>query len=404
MRIATIVTDGVTAALRMTLPGTLALLALTCACDLRGNPAPFRTADGLFDSSREDTLGLSRPRGVQTVSIFRAHDSADKYSHGVVLMPFKGSLYAQWQSSGRDEDAPDTWVAYSTSRDGISWSEPRVLAAARKDGFVTSGGWWTDGDTLVAFVSFWPDPEISHKSGFTSYIISADGERWSEPARLLNDREQPIQGIIEQDPHRLPGGRIITAFHEQPGLQLAPYFTDDPLGISGWIRGAMQKLPFSGASSRELEPSWFLRADGSVVMVMRDQAGSFRKLASVSRDRGENWTKPVLTDMPDSRSKQSAGNLPDGSAFLVGSPTGNKNRYPLVITLSRDGRLFDRAWLIRGGNDLPAMRFEGRFKRPGFSYPKSIVWNESLYVSYATNKEDVDVTRVPLDSLQHAIE
>ena len=32
-------------------------------------------------------------------------------------------------------------------------------------------------------------------------------------------------------------------------------------------------------------------------------------------------------------------------------------------------------------------------------YPKSIVWNGFLYVAYATNKEDVELTRVPLSSL-----
>jgi hypothetical protein len=34
-----------------------------------------------------------------------------------VLFPFKGRLYAQWQASARDEDAPDTHVLYSVSDD-----------------------------------------------------------------------------------------------------------------------------------------------------------------------------------------------------------------------------------------------------------------------------------------------
>jgi hypothetical protein len=135
-------------------------------------------------------------------------------------------------------------------------------------------------------------------------------------------------------------------------------------------------------------------------MVMRDQASSFRKLASVSLDGGVSWSKPQLTNIPDSRSKQSAGNLPNGTAYLVGNPSGNRLRYPLALLLSRDGWVFDRAYLLRAGDeDLPPVRSAGRYKRKGFSYPKSVAWNGYLYVIYATNKEDIETTRVPLNSL-----
>ena len=104
-------------------------------------------------------------------------------------------------------------------------------------------------------------------------------------------------------------GRIVTAFHTRPGLIVAPFFTDDPLGISGWVRGRMDNLPLTGPDagkfSREIEPSLFLRGR-CAVMVFRDHAESFRQLASESCDRGESWSRPALTNMPDSRAKQSA--------------------------------------------------------------------------------------------------
>jgi hypothetical protein len=77
----------------------------------------------------------------------------------------------------------------------------------------------------------------------------------------------------------------------------------------GWIRGRIPKLPYDDpAVSRELEPSWFRRPDGSLVMVFRDQA-------------------------------------------------------------------------------------------PGYSYPKSVLWGDHLYVAYAANKEDIELTRLPLRPL-----
>jgi hypothetical protein len=101
----------------------------------------------------------------------------------------------------------------------------------------------------------------------------------------------------------------------------------------------------------------------------------------------------------EKRAKQSAGNLPDGRAFLVNTPRGDRTRIPLAVTLSADGRVFDRAFLLRGESDLQPRRYEGLYKRPGYHYPKSLIWNHHLYVAYATNKEDVEITRVPLAAL-----
>lgn len=378
--------------------------ALTCvlsvsgACAAGGESPLYAVAPGLLDQGQPD-LGLRAAANTQTVSIFTPGADTNHFSNGVVLLPFKGRLYAQWQSSPKDEDSQDTWVAYSASDDGLHWSKPTVLAPAGKAPRMhSSGGWWTDGATLVAFINVWPTGFQSGEGGFTEYLLSRDGRRWSSPRRVKRHDGKPVRGVIEQDPHLLSGGRLVTAFHTQPGIIVAPFYTDDPLGRSGWRRGRMQNLPGEAGVSRELEPSLFVRGT-CAVMVFRDQTSSFRQLAAESCDAGETWTTPVLTGMPDSRAKQSAGNLPDGSAFLVNAPRAGKLRVPLAITLSRDGRLFDRSYLLRGSADLQPLRFEGQYKRPGYHYPKSVIWNDHLYVGYATNKEDVELTRVPLSSL-----
>jgi len=357
---------------------------------------PFSVAGGLFDQDRPDTLGLEPATGTETFTVFSPGPRTDHFSNGVVLIPFKGRLYAQWQSSPRDEDSPDTWVAYAWSDDGEHWSAPAVLAPAA-DGVAmhSSGGWWTDGETLVAYVNVWPAGFQSGRGGHADYRLSSDGRMWSQPRRVTGNKGHPVDGIIEQDPHRLPGGRVVAAFHLSPGLVVSPYFTDDPKALTGWTRGRMENLPADGPTGRELEPSLFLRGE-CAIMVFRDQSSSFRQLASQSCDNGETWTRPLVTSMPDSRSKQGAGNLPDGTAYLVNVPATRSLRLPLAITLSDDGRHFDRAFLLRGGRELQALRFAGRHKRPGYHYPKSVVWNGFLYVGYATNKEDVQVTRVPV--------
>lgn len=362
---------------------------------------PFAVSPGLFDDARPGDLGLHAAPGTQTFTIHAPVAGGDTFHNGVVLIAFKGVLHAQWQVSQRDEDTLDTWIAHSHSSDGgRTWNPPVALSPSptRPGEMRSNGGWWTDGTRLVAFTNIWPTGFQSGDGGYAEYRISTDGLIWSAPRRVSGRDGKPVEGIIEQDPHVLPGGRIVTAFHQRPGMIVAPFFTDDPLAITGWVRGRFENLPHAGRVSRELEPSLFVKG-ACAVMVFRDQDESFRTLASESCDNGESWTRPTLTAMPDARAKQSAGNLPDGTAFLATAVSHDKVRIPLAVTLSADGRVFNRAFLLRGAGDLQPLRFPGRFKRPGFHYPKSLIWNDYLYVAYTTNKEDVQVTRVPLAAL-----
>jgi hypothetical protein len=379
--------------------GTRLACLLFCAAGF-ALAQPFSTQSGLLDQTKTTDLGLTTAAGTETVTIFKPTASSDHYSNGVAMIGFKGYLYCQWQSSATDEDSPDTWAAYSRSSDGKSWTAPMSLAKPFNSSHCASGGWWVNGDTLVAFVNVWPE-SLSPRGGFAYYTKSTDGLKWSALKQVTMADGSVMKGIFEQDPHALPNGRIINAVHFQPGLICNPVYTDDPVGYRGWKRGTYTPMTYTGDVTREIEPSWFYRSDGAVVMVFRDQTSTYLKLAAVSTNKGNSWATAVLTDMPDSRAKQSAGNLPDGTAFIVSNPVNNKARIPLAITLSKDGKVFSKAFVLRkGGSDLQAQQYTGTAKTLGYNYPKSTIWQGYLYSAYATNKEDVQYTRIPLASLQ----
>ena len=349
-------------------------------------------SSGVIDTTNVETLGLTMTDDTKTVTIFSPDDKTHHYANGVVMTAFKDVLYCMWQSSLTDEDAPETCVMYSQSTDeGVTWTKPEPLAAATDSSYCTSGGWISTKDTLTAFINVWPKG-MQPTSGYTYYIYSTDGSRWSEPQPVRMADGQAMNGVMEQDPYLMADGRIVGAAHFQPGLHVAPIYTDDPTGHSGWHHGQMT-VHDRGKQSQELEPSLYQQRDGTLTMVFRDQSSSYRKMVSLSHDRGETWTEPTVTNIPDARVKQSAGNLPDGTAYLVGNPTGAKRRYPLVAILSDDGIRFDKALLLRaGGSDLQPQRYPGKAKTFGYNYPKSMVYNGRLYVAYATNKEDVECT------------
>lgn len=384
------------------LAGLVALVLAACqtpALPLADSDIRLSAPD--YVSSHPATLGLSPAPGQQHFTVYAPASPDDyAYNHGAVLTVFDGRFYMQWQSSHRDEDADETRVMYAVSADGEVWGRPRILAQSRADAVVTNGGWLSDGETLTAFLNVWPHTTLGPRHGAAEYITSPDGEAWSAPAPVLGANGQPIQGVIEQDVRPLNANRLLTTIHIQPGLTAAPHYTDDMSGHTGWTRGEMENLPSEGDVSRELEPAWYVADDGAVIMVFRDQATSHGTLVSESLDDGETWSRPAYSNFPDSRSKQSAGNLPDGTAFRVNNPKRSRERFPLVLSLSENGRDFSRAYALRTGlTDLPAMQFDGKYKRLGFSYPKSLVHDGHLYVAYATNKERIELTRIPLAPL-----
>lgn len=363
---------------------------------------PFKVVNGLYNQSKSSSdLGLSKLPGVEAVTVFKAAADTDKFCNGVVMTEFKGKLYCQWQSSAVDEDAADTLAVYSVSEDdGLSWSEPVELPSI-SGGYCSSGGWHVNGDTLVAYINYWPF-DLDPRGGYTYYTKSTDGINWTDPAPVLMKDGSVLNGIFEQDPHVLESGRIVSAAHFQPGLFINPIYTDDPLGVTGWVKAEYKNVSYSSSAttSIEMEPSLFENEDGSLVMIFRDQNSSYKVFASVSTDEGETWSDTVLTNMPDARQKQSAGNLPDGTAYIVSCPVNNKLRVPLVISLSADGKIFDKAYVLRYGSEAPTnVIYAGKAKRQGFHYPKSVVLGDYLYVSYALNKESVEYVRIPLESI-----
>lgn len=362
--------------------------------------APFRVANGVFDASNTNTLGLAVAEGTETFTVFAPSDDTDHFSHGAVMASFKGVLYCMWQSSATNEDSEDTWVAYSRSQDdGQTWCKPMVLAASIDNGYCSSGGWLVTQDSLIGYINTWP-ADLSPKGGYTRYVASADGLNWTAPADVLMADGSRLDGIFEQDPHRLSSGRIVNSAHMQPGLHICPIYTDDASGVRGWKRGSFAYTD-NGDQSVEMEPSLFEQSDGTLVMIFRDQKSSYYKLAASSKDGGETWTTAEKSNMPDARTKQSAGNLPDGTAYMAGNPVKNKRRVPLALSLSTNGKVFTQAYLLRSDEDIQALRYPGKAKssNSGYSYPKSMVAGDFLYVAYATNKEDVQYTRVPLKSI-----
>lgn len=367
--------------------------------------SPINVSRANFDVSQPHTLGLDQTRA-DTITVFSpGPDDEFKFANHPQVIAFKEHLYVTWNGQYRDEAGPGP-ALYSRSPDGLKWSKPVPIVPGTR----TSGGFWTNGDKLVAYVSKTSDTIEAPGASDTEMYSTTDGINWTYEGAVVN-------AAFSQNPKQLPNGRLIVNGHfiaesgEMEDVKFGTaFYTDQPDGCGGWVRADMElrtdyvKTVKSRKVSRATEPSWFRRSDGNLVTLFRDlyvdEAGeqSYRTLASVSNDNGETWSYPLVTNMVDSGSMQCAGNLPDGTSFAVNCPTTtDQYRCPLAIMLSEDGINFNRVYLVRGKPQ--SKRYPGGSKTNGYSYPGACIYDGHLYISYATNKEDVEMSRIPLENL-----
>ncbi|MDI9584585.1 MAG: exo-alpha-sialidase [Acidobacteriota bacterium] len=326
------------------------------------------------------------------------------YSHHPHVAFFRDRFVTIWSNGRENEDAPGQRVLWTTSRDFDHWSEPRVLAepplmADGRERVLTAGGFHHHDGTLVAyFGDYGPAKETTRLMAVTT----RDGETWSAPGDV------GIPLCPNHGPQRVASGRLIMT-----GNIAFPY-TDDPAGLSGWTMTGIYP-PEMQTTSDDPAAFWpvakrqgwptalcegaFIQTDDGVIrMLLRSTGEGFRwKLwVTESRDDGATWSAPTETDFSDCNAKFHLGRLPDGQFYYVGNPLAG-NRFPLVLSLSRDGLSFDRHFVL--GEEHYRMSREGRWKGGEYGYPHSLVHEAYLYVIVSRQKEGVEVLRVALGEL-----
>ncbi len=326
------------------------------------------------------------------------------YSHHQSITFFKGRFYAIWSNGRQDEDAPGQRVLISSSADFKNWTTPKPLVDSVVENSIervlTAAGFHQHKGTLVAyFGNYGPKKETTRLQAVTT----TDGKRWSAP------REMGVPVNPNHPPQPTASGRLIIA-----GNISFPY-TDDPSGLTGWkMTGIYPKemaatIKDDPASFHEVarrqrwsahlcEGSFYQTDDGVLHMLLRntDKTNTRRLWLTESRDNGTTWSTPVETGFTDTNAKFHFGRLPDGRFYYVGNPIG-RDRSPLVLSLSRDGVMFDHHFIL--GDTHYEMRRPGAAKGGQYGYPHTLIYDGHLYVIVSRRKEAVEVLRVALSEL-----
>lgn len=194
-------------------------------------------------------------------------------------------------------------------------------------------------------------------------------------APLLADAPQEMQELVQ----RANAAAEVTAQPVyRPGTQ---DMTED--GTNGLVHGA-----------------YFTRPDGSQVAIRENQKPSVQPFYyTAEKKKAEAFFPPAVRSNLYGAADPTAGELPDGTPYIIGN---SPNRQTIYITISEDGRTFDRSWFLlhrRVSDYTPgAMKSQGG-PGAGPQYVRPAVIGNSLWLIYSISKEHVGATRVPLEAL-----
>jgi hypothetical protein len=303
-----------------------------------------------------------------------------------------GRYWAMWSDGPGREDKVGQVVKYATSPDAVTWSEPQMLTpyppgsepgsphygerTAAGLRWIARGFWQRDGDFLAL-------ASLDEAGGFFGTSLALHALRWEGEARRWVDLGSILDDAINNfEPLELPDGTWMMSRrrfdYTKTGVEFA---VGGVKALDDW-----KSFPVLGSSSelKAEEPDWWVLPDGNLCALFRDNKKRGFLYRSFSTDSGRTWSRPVRTNFPDASSKFRGLRLVDGRYVLV-SNANPKKRDPLVISVSRDGLVFDQmGWLV-GGRHV--------------DYPHVIEHDGHLLVAFATAKATVEVLRFPLEQL-----
>ncbi len=169
---------------------------------------------------------------------------------------------------------------------------------------------------------------------------------------------------------------------------------DSPLMMQQWVEEADRNDPLIPFKRPVKAFSYYHLNDGRVVGLWK------HALTSISKDQGKTWEYTPLRapGFVNSNAKIWGQKTADGRFATVYNPS--EFRWPLAVSTSNDGLLYDDLLLING--EISTMRYGGNYKSYGPQYVRGIQEkngnpdDRNMWLTYSMNKEDIWIAKVPV--------
>lgn len=353
--------------------------------------------------------GLKPVVGVHNIQMMRGQKPWT-YNHQPMMAYWNGRFFVHYITNPRNEHEAPGRTMLTTSEDGYIWTAPVVLFPEYNvpDGVTKPN--------LSGVVSKDLKAVMHQRTGF---YVSSNG-------RLLATGNYGIVLTPKDDPNDGNGiGRVVREI-KADGTFSSLYFiyynhgfdeknTDYPYykkckdrgfvkAVDEMIADPMQRMQWVEEADRDdsllpLKAPYkafcgYTLPDGRKVALWK------HAVTSLSIDGGNTWRYPCdrAPGFVNSNAKIWGQRLSDGTYATVYNPA--EYRWPLAISLSRDGLEYNTLSLIHG--DVTPLRHGGLYKSYGPQYTRGIQEGNgvpkdgNLWVTYSHNKEDIWASRIPV--------
>lgn len=330
-------------------------------------------------------------------------------SHGNAPWPFRnhsyviwhdGRYWAMWSHGLRQEDFPEQHVRYSTSQDGVLWSEAKILVGPSpdKDFRYIARGFWAYKGELLALASHDESYDETGKKKLFGPSLELRAYRWDQGAG-----EWRFHGVVAKDtinnfpPKLMPDGQwaMVRRAHD---LKVSMLVGGNTSPFDWQI--APLEMP-ADKDFRADEPVLSVLGDGRVIGLFRDNGGSKRLYRAVSNDNARTWTTPHITNFPDATSKFFTLQTSRGYHVLISNANPAKlQRVPLCLSFSNDGVTYTRIARLPVPTSPQDFRERtGLLKAIGHQYPHAVEHDGELLVIYSRDMKTIETIKLSLDEV-----
>lgn len=120
---------------------------------------------------------------------------------------------------------------------------------------------------------------------------------------------------------------------------------------------------------------------------------------AAEKQRHEDFYPPAVETNLYGGARMIADQLPDGRVWIICNSCDDdfsdidRSRKHMYLTLSDDGRTFDRTWLLLY---IDRESDGGVYKGGGPQYFKHVVVGDNIWVVYSITKEQIGITKIPI--------
>lgn len=376
---------------------------------------PVKYVGGEIANPNFHDAGLRYAIGVENIQVLRANrthpEYADNfgwtYNHAPNLTYWNHTFYLEYLSNPVNEQQPPGHTLIVMSHDGRNWEKPIELFPvykAPKEVSIPKGytgyimhqrmGFYTAPNGRLLVVAFYGHSyNPFQKGGIGRVVREAYKDGTFGPIYFIRYESQAQWNETNTS---YP---FYTSSKDQEFVTACNALLKDKLKTLQWNdedRGIDGFYTLKDSTNVVEALSYYHRKDGKVVGLWK------QSYAALSPDNGLTWSAPrKMSSLIMAGGKNWGQRTADGRYAMCYNPIATQQyRYPLIVTSSDDGILFDNMGVVHG--EVPPRRYYGENKDFGPNYVRGITEGETtppgnnMWITYSVNKEDIWISRIPL--------